>query len=115
MPAELTDLVAELKSVVDMQKAIAGNTGVDAIDLSTLAVSVESLANDAFMSSNVSMATLIALRDAYDFVASMARLGSIYGATRLDYYEGSSDQLDKLIAYVDFFKSIINNLENMGN
>ena len=114
MPAEFNKLVSDILSIIDKQKAIADNSGIDDIDLTSIIQDVESLANSAFTPSNISMATIISLREAYDYVASQSRINSVYNYTRENYYSNSGDQLDKLSAFMEYLKAILVNLENIA-
>lgn len=104
-----------VKTLLTQGIAIAGNDGIDDIDLSVLDEEAAELASMCFGSSGkATIPQTIALKEAFDFVVSHRRLMDEHGHGREAYYEDAGKHLEKMIERYEYLNAVLQRFDRKG-
>jgi hypothetical protein len=113
---EYTDFLATIKSILEKEKAISDNSGVDDIDLNEFDVVPSELISACFANSGaVTMPVIIAQREAAEIVTAHRRALTEYNKDRSHYYEQAVEDLDNVAALFDYTDAVLKRLIRMGD
>ncbi len=93
MLGEYTDVKNDLLTLLDLRTQILENTAVDTLSLDAYMTYPTELASEAFVPTGDHIpAKYIALKEAFDFTSSLARMGAIFSMDRADYYSEATTE-----------------------